>query len=315
MCARLRERAQEKYLKKKQRKHDPVFQLLRASPRATLEMVFASDPHKALCLRPDALALLLALANVRAGVTSIVVDSTGGIVASAVAERQGGAGRILLASSQAHVPGGALKRSGVVGAAAAAVLPCPFFMFDASRSGEGESKGAEKYGEQRRLLREGADCLVIAAKYAPVDVLTELLPFLKPSGSFVVFNHNVTALNDAAARVRKDGVAVNVQVAECFFREQQVLPNRTHPVMRMSAASGFVLSGIAVVPDSGAAPMAAASVPATAPAAEQAAAAAAAAPAAAVAQGVSAEAEAAGAAEAPAKKARVDADGPAPMAT
>jgi hypothetical protein len=35
-----------------------------------------------------------------------------------------------------------------------------------------------------------------------------------------------------------------LQVSELWTRELQVLPGRTHPLMNMHGASGFVLSGI-----------------------------------------------------------------------
>jgi tRNA (adenine-N(1)-)-methyltransferase non-catalytic subunit len=38
-------------------------------------------------------------------------------------------------------------------------------------------------------------------------------------------------------------MAVNVVLSEQFFRNQQVLPNRTHPFVNMSASGGYILSG------------------------------------------------------------------------
>jgi hypothetical protein len=45
----------------------------------------------------------------------------------------------------------------------------------------------------------------------------------------------------AAAGAATDSL-VHTQLTECWYREQQVLPNRTHPLMQMSATGGYVLS-------------------------------------------------------------------------
>lgn len=39
-----------------------------------------------------------------------------------------------------------------------------------------------------------------------------------------------------------------LELGETWMREYQVLPQRTHPTMRMNAASGYILSGIKVDP-------------------------------------------------------------------
>lgn len=36
---------------------------------------------------------------------------------------------------------------------------------------------------------------------------------------------------------------MEIHISETWMREYQVLPGRTHPMMNMSAASGFLLSG------------------------------------------------------------------------
>jgi hypothetical protein len=42
------------------------------------------------------------------------------------------------------------------------------------------------------------------------------------------------------------------QVAECWFREYQVLPARTHPHMSMSGSGGYMLTGIKIINTAGA---------------------------------------------------------------
>ncbi len=53
------------------------------------------------------------------------------------------------------------------------------------------------------------------------------------------------ATNSAsAATANNSDSLVGAQLTECWYREQQVLPNRTHPLMQMSATGGYVLGGL-----------------------------------------------------------------------
>ncbi len=44
-------------------------------------------------------------------------------------------------------------------------------------------------------------------------------------------------------KLKESRTAINMEISETWFRPYQVLPGRTHPVMVMSAASGYILSG------------------------------------------------------------------------
>lgn len=47
----------------------------------------------------------------------------------------------------------------------------------------------------------------------------------------------------------EEGVALNLDLNDIWMREYQILPQRTHPLMRMNASSGYILSGIKVEPN------------------------------------------------------------------
>lgn len=46
------------------------------------------------------------------------------------------------------------------------------------------------------------------------------------------------------------GLAVNIELTETWNREYQVIASRTHPLMNMDNASGYLLSAIKVDPSS-----------------------------------------------------------------
>ena len=55
-------------------------------------------------------------------------------------------------------------------------------------------------------------------------------------------------LAEAQMALRREGLAVGLALQDCWFREVQVLPSRTHPVMQMNHGGGYLLSGTTVMP-------------------------------------------------------------------
>ena len=86
--------AQEKYKKKKLRKHLVKCRARRPTARATCEAYFHKQPAATNYMRYDALGMLLALGNVGANAQPLVVETCGGLIVGAIADRMGGAGAV-----------------------------------------------------------------------------------------------------------------------------------------------------------------------------------------------------------------------------
>ncbi|CAI5462455.1 unnamed protein product, partial [Closterium sp. Yama58-4] len=95
--------AQEKYLRKKQKKHAPRLVARFPTADSVCEAYFAKAPARIGFLRPDSLAMLLAMANVGAHSHLLVLDGTGGLITAAAAQRMGGHGAICSAFYGSHV--------------------------------------------------------------------------------------------------------------------------------------------------------------------------------------------------------------------
>lgn len=90
---------------------------------------------------------------------------------------------------------------------------------------------------------KGANLLIIAGnEFDSEQVFDKLLKFLKPGGIFIVFSAPLEPLLSLYKKSKSKGVTV--ELSETWMREYQVLPKRTHPLMRTSASSGYLLSGI-----------------------------------------------------------------------
>ena len=86
--------AKEKYKKKKSRKHVQIACARRPTGAALAAAYYIKSPSRTGYLRSDTLSILLHSANIGAGANTLVLETCGGLVTGAVAERMGGFGYI-----------------------------------------------------------------------------------------------------------------------------------------------------------------------------------------------------------------------------
>ena len=87
--------SKQKYLKKKQQKYMPRVRFLRCTAESLCRTYRLKNPAKICNLREDSLGQILVYGNIFAGAQVLVVDTCMGLVTGAIAERQGGSGRII----------------------------------------------------------------------------------------------------------------------------------------------------------------------------------------------------------------------------
>ncbi|VUZ50041.1 unnamed protein product [Hymenolepis diminuta] len=116
----------------------------------------------------------------------------------------------------------------------------------------------EQWNEIRRFLcpteaqlspgmEDRPDCLIVATKFYPVEITLLLMQFLPPGRPFVVHSHIFSTLVDLYNILKRRGSCTQLQLHDTWLRPIQVLPNRTHPVMKMTASGGgFILRGYTV---------------------------------------------------------------------
>ena len=229
---------------------------------------------KGRAVRPDAVAQLLARGNVRAGARVVVVDACHGVVAGAVAERCGERGAVLLLYEGQQATMDAVKKFNFSDALRGAIATAPADVFYAessrpeaeslARDAEAAAAAAERTEDARPRRDHGATCrawlrtrahaLVLAPSLDPLSVLRATLPALHPSCAVVVYGDHLEPLARAFAWLRDSGHAVRVQLTETWQRDFQILENRSHPDMAMTANAGYVLSAIKVVREDDAEP-------------------------------------------------------------
>ncbi|XP_065901046.1 tRNA (adenine(58)-N(1))-methyltransferase non-catalytic subunit TRM6-like isoform X2 [Dysidea avara] len=87
--------SQEKYVKRKQRKHVTIVTVVRPSTRLLCHMYYNKGPSRICQLRIDSISQLITMANVRAGSRIIAMETCQGLLLGTILERMGGNGLLL----------------------------------------------------------------------------------------------------------------------------------------------------------------------------------------------------------------------------
>ncbi|KPI90565.1 hypothetical protein ABL78_0325 [Leptomonas seymouri] len=275
--------AQEKYLKKKQKKYGTLFKLERVTvdnlAEVHLPTINPSDsaPDDARCirLRADSLALILHHSDVHHNSRIIVYECTNGVLPACLLTRMGEDGRIfqILDKNAQPDPTTAIKVFKLPGVKERwKAVPRHLGFLEgvddpekkakasdeqqASDVGDGTERALRGHGRtgvtqwvkgleaRDMLLTHPADSLVICDSDSPQRALKDLLPFLANGGHIVVYSPFLEDLTGPFVELRAD--CVNIQISETWYRHHQVLPKRTHPTVNMSTAGGYLLTAIKV---------------------------------------------------------------------
>lgn len=279
--------AQEKYLKKKERKHVQQVSLLRPGLLELCETYTQQCKAKVCGLRFDYLSSLVCQADVRRGKRYAVLDCACGLVMAAMARQMGGEGQIFRLF-RGGCPDRALVELDDLGSTHRAVvrqlpievlasqeprshswlqpLPPKAEASDAAAStetGPGEdavkpaTPGLERWKQRLQalesLLSQPVDALILVAGEDEAELVSEAsevgLRHLGAGGRLIQFGQQLQPLAAQQGVLRASGSFVDVRLHQLFTREYQVLPMRTHPKMGQDAhlSEGFILSATKVL--------------------------------------------------------------------
>lgn len=269
--------SQEKYIRKKKKKHSNIVTFLEPSLRILAEIFYSKDTDKVCGLRIDSLALMLNFSNVQHGSKVIVVENCAGLVSAGVVERLGGSGCLVHFHRHDQVQAIPVLEwmnfpPEVMACFHPVSLDC---VSNVQKCKDGETELLQKsvddkdveMDEEKRskiekrretrarklvalnLYEESQfDALILACRQNPLDLLKKLSGKLLPSSQIVVYSQHVLYLLECYKWLREKECAVNLRLSENFYRRYQVLPGRTHPEMNQMVVGGYLLTGIFVEP-------------------------------------------------------------------
>lgn len=127
--------------------------------------------------------------------------------------------------------------------AAEPIVPLP-----ALRGGVAEASVLATVEQLKIAAHPNFDALVLVPDDGddPLEMLRLTYPFLAGSGSVVIYSPYLQPLAECYQDLMESHAVVHIRLFETWHRVHQVLPMRTHPLMQMHGASGFILSGYKV---------------------------------------------------------------------
>ncbi|KAL5279066.1 TRMT6 family protein [Megaselia abdita] len=96
------------------------------------------------------------------------------------------------------------------------------------------------------LMKEKFDSLIVVSRDHPLNIVKELLQFIKPGRPVIVFNLSKELLMEMYVELKMLSTVTNLHLTSNWMRYYQILPNRTHPEVQMSGNSGYILRGTSI---------------------------------------------------------------------
>ncbi|KAJ3011692.1 hypothetical protein NUW54_g2085 [Trametes sanguinea] len=267
------EYSKEKYKKRKEMKYSKSFSVIEPTMHNVCEYWFNKDQNRLRDIRPDTLAQMMSLANIRPGGRYLAVDDASGVVVSAILDRLGGQGRLLTICDIESPPAyPVMVQMNFRKEAVAPVLsslnwatadeeytpiiastdpPAGKFKSDGQRARLNKRKVASDALMQTRedLFAGEFEGLIIATEYDPYSIIEKLYPYLAGSASIVVHSPQVQVVANLQNQLRDLPGYLGPSVTEGWLRQYQVLPGRTHPMMNASGSGGFIFHVIKIYDD------------------------------------------------------------------
>ncbi|OSD03317.1 Gcd10p-domain-containing protein [Trametes coccinea BRFM310] len=267
------EYSKEKYKKRKEMKYSKSFSVIEPTMHNVCEYWFNKDQNRLRDIRPDTLAQMMSLANIRPGGRYLAVDDASGVVVSAILDRLGGQGRLLTICDIESPPAyPVMVQMNFRKEAVAPVLsslnwatadeeytpiiastepPAGKFKSDGQRARLNKRKIASDALMQTRedLFAGEFEGLIIATEYDPYSIIDKLYPYLAGSASIVVHSPHVQVVANLQNQLRDLPGYLGPSVTEGWLRQYQVLPGRTHPMMNASGSGGFIFHVIKIYDD------------------------------------------------------------------
>ncbi|RPD57093.1 Gcd10p-domain-containing protein [Lentinus tigrinus ALCF2SS1-6] len=266
------EYSKEKYKKRKEAKYSKSFSVLEPTMFNVCEYWFNKDQNRLRDIRPDSLAQILNLANVRPGGRYLAVDDASGVVVSAILDRLGGNGRLITICDIDSPPAYPVMVHMNFRKEATSVMSSlnwatadeeytPIMASTEPPSGKFKSDGQRNRLNKRKVASDALmqtreelfagefDGLLVASQYDPFSIIDKLYPYLGGSASIVVHSPHVQVVTNLQTQLRDRLGYLGPTVTEGFLRRYQVLPGRTHPMMNASGSGGFILHVIKIYDD------------------------------------------------------------------
>ncbi|CAF0937356.1 unnamed protein product [Adineta ricciae] len=258
--------SQQKYLNKKKKKYIQIYQAWKPSIRLLCQ-AYTHDLQKIMYLRRDTLAMLLSLSNISHDSNVAIVESCQGLILASVIQRCAGGNGLIFNLTPAgehnstapccdfmdfseeytsniyNIP---IENIGDINAVERANQVKPSKEEPSEKMLQAQARRQRRLDGLQLFEKTKMNSLIIASKYDSLSILQHVIDYMALCSHFVVYSQSVQSLLECYQYLKKRGGTIHVEVADSWLREYQILDERTHPFIRMSGASGYLLSGMIV---------------------------------------------------------------------
>lgn len=264
--------SQEKYIKRKQQKFLQRFTPEPIGSSELIDIYLDKDPGRIMDLSVESLGLVLSQGNIQPGGKYLVVDDMAGVLVSALLERMGGEGLVVVAHEHEHPNLDAMKFMNfdpdMVKRMVKTINWLDFFhpeeadefeymsdeqLHDLKPSQRGQYHRKKSRYEDLILARDlidnnKFDALVVATKLDLPELVPLMIPAIGGSRPIVVYSEFKEQIVDLTHVLHKDLRVLAPTIMETRVRKYQTLPGRMHPHMTSRGGGGYVLWGTRVFP-------------------------------------------------------------------
>ncbi|KII63928.1 tRNA (adenine(58)-N(1))-methyltransferase non-catalytic subunit TRM6 [Thelohanellus kitauei] len=213
--------SQHKYVMKKLKKHFPIFTLHPCDSYKLSKFYYRNYPDKICHLRPDRLAHILFHSAISQNSRVICFESTHGLVVGAILERLS-SGKLLQFYTGSEEPHNkALK------------------LLDIStveHSMVNYSNIDSVFNEHQKTF----ESLIIVVNRHPLIIVKNLIRFLIPSSSIVIYSQIVEPLIEIYDYFRRASLGYDMYITESWLRNIKVQEESCHPEVTMNDRSGYL---------------------------------------------------------------------------
>ncbi|KAL4441596.1 hypothetical protein ABPG74_021528 [Tetrahymena malaccensis] len=221
--------SKEKYLQRKKEKYFFYFTVLKTTPLNVVETLYLENPKLVNYMRGDAFSMFMHYANIREGSNIALFDNTKGAILGGAVIRLNGKGKIHYMKEK---------------------MPFNQITCYSQMNVPQHLNSSVEFRNPNQVAEAKTDKfthLLIVGDFDVTEIVEKFMHLLVPNGVLLAYSNYLECLQNSFDLMQQERDFVNIKIFDIFYREHQVLKNRTHPITMMSPYSGYILTGYKII--------------------------------------------------------------------
>eukprot|EP00835_Amoeboradix_gromovi_P007023 NODE_1000_length_2351_cov_0.501332.p1 type:complete len:344 gc:universal NODE_1000_length_2351_cov_0.501332:1518-487(-) len=247
--------AKDKYVQKHNKKTKNILKVMPITPQALCEYYFKRGPMAILQMNWDVLAIMINMADITHSGKYLCFDSVRGLVVESVYSRihSGKVYQIMQTDGECNELAAFQKYedSKYAKSTWSKTFVQPELWVDRFEMNPDLERKKLRM-QQRIAIREEIikgqfNSVILATKFDEIAILKYLLPFMAGCCKVVVYSPYLSKLSKVYEHCRNHPDYCNVDMITTHFRDFQVLPHRTRPIMKSNSSGGGIVTAMRIL--------------------------------------------------------------------